>query len=126
MTRAILFATGILVAATAWSAAQAPAPAQQTVNIVAERFQFTPSQVKTTVGTTLTIHLTSDDTAHGFRIVGGGVDVQIPKRNRGTATVTFTPPKPGRYTFECSHLCGAGHSFMRGVIVVSDPPTSGK
>jgi heme/copper-type cytochrome/quinol oxidase subunit 2 len=32
--------------------------------------------------------------------------------------VTFTPPKAGRYTFECSHTCGAGHAFMRGVIVV--------
>ena len=36
-------------------------------------------------------------------------------------TVTFTPEKAGRYTFECSQLCGAGHSFMRGVIVA---PTS--
>jgi heme/copper-type cytochrome/quinol oxidase subunit 2 len=34
--------------------------------------------------------------------------------------VTFTPEKAGRYTFECSKLCGAGHSFMRGVIIVSD------
>jgi heme/copper-type cytochrome/quinol oxidase subunit 2 len=30
--------------------------------------------------------------------------------------VTFEP-KAGRYTFECSHLCGAGHEFMRGVII---------
>ena len=31
----------------------------------------------------------------------------------------FTPAKAGRYTFECSKLCGAGHWFMRGVIVVT-------
>jgi hypothetical protein len=24
------------------------------------------------------------------------------------------------FSFECSQLCGAGHSFMRGVIIVSD------
>ncbi len=65
--------------------------------------------------------MTSDDTDHGFRILGTDVDVQIPKRSRGVTTVTFTPPKPGRYTFECSHLCGAGHDFMRGVIVATDP-----
>jgi heme/copper-type cytochrome/quinol oxidase subunit 2 len=32
----------------------------------------------------------------------------------------FRPEKAGRYVFECSKLCGAGHSFMRGVIVVSE------
>ena len=37
------------------------------------------------------------------------------------ATVTFTA-KAGRYTFECSRLCGAGHEFMRGVIVAVDVP----
>ena len=37
----------------------------------------------------------------------------------GQATVTFDPPAPGRYRFECSHVCGAGHSFMRGTIVVT-------
>jgi heme/copper-type cytochrome/quinol oxidase subunit 2 len=31
-------------------------------------------------------------------------------------TVTFEPAA-GRYTFECSQLCGAGHEFMRGVII---------
>jgi heme/copper-type cytochrome/quinol oxidase subunit 2 len=33
--------------------------------------------------------------------------------------VTFLP-KAGRYTFECSNLCGAGHEFMRGVIIASE------
>ena len=40
-------------------------------------------------GTTLEIRLRSDDTAHGFRIVGTDVDVELPKRGRGVATVTF-------------------------------------
>lgn len=98
----------------------------QTANLTAERFSFTPSQVKTTVGTTLTIRLTSDDTAHGFRIVGTDVNVEIPKRSRGTTTVTFTPQEAGRYVFECSQLCGAGHAFMRGEIVVTDATRSGQ
>ena len=88
----------------------------------AERFSFTPSELKTTVGTTLQIRLQSDDTAHGFRILGTDVNIEIPKRGRGTTTVTFKAEKAGRYTFECSQLCGAGHSFMRGVIVVADAP----
>jgi cytochrome c oxidase subunit 2 len=100
----------------------APAP-EQTVDVLAERFSFSPSEIKTTVGTTLQIRLESDDTSHGFRIVGTDVNIEIPKRGRGTTTVTFKAEKAGRYTFECSQLCGAGHSFMRGVIVVADTPS---
>ncbi len=100
------------------------APPVQVVDVAAERFSFTPSEIRTTTGTTLRIRLESDDTAHGFHIVGSDVDIEIPKRGRGTITVTFTPTQAGRYTFECSRLCGAGHSFMRGVIVVTDPEGS--
>jgi hypothetical protein len=63
--------------------------------------------------------LRSDDTAHGFHIVGTDVDIELPKRGKGVATVMFTP-KAGRYTFECSQLCRRGHEFMRGVIVASE------
>lgn len=126
MTRVFLLLAGLglasLTTGVAPSRAQsAGSGAKQTVDIIAERFSFTPSEVKTRTGTTLTIRLTSDDTAHGFRIIGSNVNVEIPKRSRGTTTVTFTPEKAGRYTFECSQLCGAGHSFMRGEIVVEDP-----
>jgi len=92
---------------------------RQIIEITAERFSFTPSEVKVKAGTTLEIRLRSDDTAHGFHIVGTDVDVELPKRGRGVATAMFTP-KAGRYTFECSRLCGAGHEFMRGVIVASE------
>jgi cytochrome c oxidase subunit 2 len=106
-----------------WSLGRAQSvQAEPTIDIAAERFSFTPSEVKTTVGTTLRIRLSSDDTAHGFRIIGTNVNVEIPKRSRGTVTVSFTPEKAGRYTFECSKLCGAGHDFMRGEIVVADAP----
>ena len=54
------------------------------------------------------------------------IDRDIPKRSRGTTTVTFTPQEAGRYVFECSQLCGAGHAFMRGEIVVTDATRSGQ
>ncbi|NQW04003.1 MAG: cupredoxin domain-containing protein [Acidobacteria bacterium] len=92
--------------------------AEPVVRIRAERFTFTPSEVRTTVGTRLDIELKSDDTVHGFRIIGTDVNVEVPKRGKGSVRVVFTPTTPGRYTFECSHTCGAGHSFMRGVIIV--------
>ena len=97
----------------------APQPPSKVIDVSAERFAFTPSEIKTTVGTRLEIRVTSDDTTHGFRIIGADINVEVPKRGKGVATVSFTPTEAGRYTFECSHTCGAGHSFMRGVIVVS-------
>jgi cytochrome c oxidase subunit 2 len=88
----------------------------QVIEISAERFSFNPSEIRVKAGTRLDIRLTSEDTMHGFRILGTDIDLELPKRGRGVASVTFQPTA-GRYTFECSRLCGAGHSFMRGVII---------
>jgi cytochrome c oxidase subunit 2 len=130
MRRVLAFAS-ILVVATMGLAAgpgaqQGPVPPEQVVEVTAERFAFQPSEIRATAGTTLKIVLKSDDTTHGFRIKGEGVNVAIPKRGRGTVTASFTPSKPGRYTFECSRVCGAGHSFMRGTIVVSESGADAK
>lgn len=99
--------------------AQAPAD-RRVVRIKAERFSFTPSEISMVTGEEIEIRLKSDDTSHGFKLVGQDVDITIPKRGQGEVTVPFKPGKAGRFEFECSHLCGAGHSFMRGVIVVKD------
>ena len=113
-----LAASGLALAAViTLHAARAQAP-PQAVRVTAERFAFTPSEISVSPGTEIEFHLTSEDTAHGFHILGQGVDLTIPKRGRGEATVRFVPPAPGRYVFECSRMCGAGHSFMRGTIIV--------
>lgn len=91
----------------------------QVVEITAERFTFTPSEVRVKAGTPVEFRLRSDDTDHGFSIVGTNVRITIPKRGRGVATVTFEPAA-GRYTFECSEVCGAGHAFMRGTIIAEE------
>lgn len=119
--RSLLFV--VLATAALLAVGSAPSPASQepeVIEIAAERFAFTPSRIRVRAGTTVQFRLSSDDTSHGFRIVGTNVNVRIPKRGRGEATVTFTPKEPGTYTFECSHLCGAGHDFMRGELVVEE------
>lgn len=103
--------------------AQDAPPARRVVRMSAERFLFTPSEIAVEEGTVLEIRLTSDDTDHGFRIIGSAIDVSIPKRNRGEAVAIFAATKPGDYTFECSHMCGAGHGFMRGRIRVKARPS---
>jgi cytochrome c oxidase subunit 2 len=89
------------------------------IEIVAERFSFTPSEIRLTVGMTVELRIRSQDTMHGFRIVGRNVDVAVPKRRMGEAVVVFDANEVGRYRFDCTRLCGAGHNFMQGEIVVT-------
>ena len=99
---------------------QAPTPAQapRVIRVTAERFAFTPAEIVVERGTVIEFHLTSDDTDHGFRIVGTGVNAEIPKRRRGKAVVKYVADTAGRFVIECSRPCGAGHTAMRATLVV--------
>jgi heme/copper-type cytochrome/quinol oxidase subunit 2 len=109
--------SGIFAGATGASLSGRSQQNARVVDIVVERFSFTPSEFHVPAGVPVEIRLRSDDTDHGFRIVGTNVNVTIPKRGKGIATVVFQPPAAGKYVFECSKLCGAGHEFMRGQII---------
>ena len=116
--RSLLFAlTGILTGAAGASIGASRKQKAQVIEITVERFSFTPSEFRVKAGAPVEIRLRSDDTDHGFRILGTEINVTIPKRGKGVVTVTFEPPSAGRYVFECSKLCGAGHSFMRGTLI---------
>jgi cytochrome c oxidase subunit II len=119
VTLATILASGLVLNAVAQPA---DTTGTRVVSVTAERFAFTPAEVTVPPGTEIEFRLKSEDTSHGFRILGQSVEVTIPKRGRGDATVRFIPPGPGTYIFECSRMCGAGHSFMRGTITVK-PPT---
>ncbi|MBI3667735.1 MAG: cupredoxin domain-containing protein [Acidobacteria bacterium] len=88
------------------------------VHMTAERFTFIPSQVKVKVGTVVEFRIHSEDTNHGFRIPAAGINEVIPKRGRGELKVIYRAERPGRFDFECSKPCGAGHNMMRGVLIV--------
>ena len=118
MLPVLLAGSGVPAGEQASAGAGARAQERRVVEIVAERFTFTPSRVVVPAGTTLEIRLRSEDTSHGFRIMGGR-NVIIPKRRFGEAVVVFEAAEPGEYRFECSRLCGAGHPFMVGEIVVT-------
>jgi cytochrome c oxidase subunit II len=122
MTSTILRNTSLVVALFAIAGVGAPAqtPARRVVHVTAERFTFTPSRIVVAPGETIEFRLSSDDTAHGFRIQGTEVNAVIPKRGMPESTVTLTAPAPGRYVIECTRMCGAGHNFMRGELVVRD------
>jgi cytochrome c oxidase subunit 2 len=95
-----------------------PQDAPKVIRVSAERFAFFPSEITVEKGTVIEFHLTSEDTDHGFRILGTEVDVQIPKRRRGETVVKYTADTAGRFIIECSRPCGAGHTAMRATLVV--------
>lgn len=106
---------GLVAAALA---GQAPAKPDRVVSISAERFAFNPSKVTVKQGQLIEFVLTSDDTDHGFRIPGTTIDVAIPPSGAGEARVRFQARDKGKFVYECSRPCGAGHNIMRGEIVV--------
>ena len=118
MRRACVWGLFIMSGMLAVSHIQAEQTDHRVVTILAERFSFTPSEIRVAVGTSLELRIHSNDTMHGFRIIGNNVNILVPKRRQGEAIVRFQAVDVGRYEFECSRLCGAGHNFMRGAIIV--------
>jgi cytochrome c oxidase subunit 2 len=96
---------------------------RRVIRVTAERFSFSPSEIVAGVGEELELRIRSDDTSHGFRIIGTETNLALPKRGKGEITVVVRFDQPGRYTFECSRMCGAGHNFMRGELVVRERAT---
>ena len=118
LPRALLASLVSLLITDAPGAAPAQGQTPRIIEITAERFEFWPSEIRVGEGEEVELRLRSQDTLHGFRIIGAGTNVLIPKRGKGYAVARFTGSQPGRYTFECNRMCGAGHNFMRGVLVV--------
>ena len=95
-------------------------PPDRRVNIVAERFSYSPSRIRVKRGTTVEFVLASEDTYHGFYMPEFNVNLMIPPLGKGEAIVRITFAEAGEYVFECSRACGAGHNAMRGVVIVEE------
>ena len=87
-TRRIIL-TLLLAAASSSLGAQS----REVVEIIAERFTFTPSKIEVEVGTMVEIHLRSEDTDHGFRLADG-TNVIIPKRRLARRWSSSRPRAP--------------------------------
>ena len=117
----LLIVTGfcLLIAPSAEVGAGAGGEApDRVINVVAERFSFVPSVIRLKQGEVVELRIRSLDTNHGFRISEAGVNVIVPKRGRGDARILFRAQEKGVFPFDCSKACGAGHTIMRGRIIV--------
>jgi cytochrome c oxidase subunit 2 len=84
-----------------------------TVTVTATNFKFEPAEIHVKKGDKVTLKLANKQGMHGLAVPELKVDL---KKDGDTAT--FTADKTGAFDFQCSVMCGAGHTDMKGKIVV--------
>lgn len=106
-------------------ASKTPAPAANTIDISADMSGFNMKEIDVKAGQPVTIRLTSLDGSH--HTDGGGqhqwavddFDVSVVAPPMGNNSVTFTPDKPGTYTYYCDICCGGrANPTMVGKLIV--------
>jgi cytochrome c oxidase subunit 2 len=116
MKRRYLIALLIAGSAAGGVARHLTAATPNEIEIMAEKFDYTPDTIKVKVGQPVTFVLTSIDRVHGFKMPDFGVRTDIVP---GLETrVTITPTKPGTFAFFCDVFCGNGHEDMSGTLIV--------
>ena len=104
----------------------APEPmAGNVIDIQASMSGFDQKEIRVKAGQPVTVRLTSLDNSH--HTDGGGkhqwavdeLGVDIIAQPEGSNYMTFTPEKPGTYTFYCDICCGGkANPTMNGQIIV--------
>ena len=88
------------------------------IEIVAKRFDFTPSEITLKKGEPVILALTSKDVQHGLKLDEFN---QVVKANKGqTSEVKFTPTETGTFVAQCAVFCGAGHGSMKLIVHVTE------
>ncbi len=114
--RRIALAALIVVALAALMPHRTRAQEPRVIEIVAQRFQFTPNQITLKRGEPVKLRLTSNDVTHGFFLRPLKIDEVIQPGK--TTEVDLTPQTPGTYLLICDHFCGVNHAAMNMKIVV--------
>ena len=99
--------------------------AKNVIDVTADMGGFDKKEIRVKVGEPVTIRLRSlDNSMHND---GGGkhqwavddFNASVVAPPEGTATTTFTPTKPGEYTFYCDICCGGrANPTMNGKLIV--------
>lgn len=94
------------------------APKARTINVLAKKFAFVPSEIRVKKGEQITLMLTSPEVFMGINVAELGVRSDIVPGK--TTALQFTPNKVGRFVFLCDVFCGSGHEDMSGTLIVSE------
>jgi cytochrome c oxidase subunit 2 len=115
-TSLILIAT-LFAVAGAWRLSHAQ-QAPNKVEIIAHRFEFSPSEITLKKGEPVILVLTAKDVTHGLKLDAFN---QVVKANKGQSSqVEFTPAETGTFVAQCAVFCGAGHGSMKLTIHVTE------
>ncbi len=91
---------------------------ERVIKIVAQRFSFTPNELKLKKGENVRLEFTSLDFVHGFNVPDLNLRADLPPGK--ITTLHLTPDKAGTFDFICDNFCGAGHEDMGGKIIVGN------
>ena len=120
----IVLGLSVSLLASAFSP-KTPPPAANTIDVAADMGGFNMKEIRAKAGQPVTIRLTSLDNSH--HTDGGGkhqwavdeLGVSIVAPAEGSNFATFTPDKPGTYTFYCDICCGGrANPSMQGKLIV--------
>jgi cytochrome c oxidase subunit 2 len=88
------------------------------VEIVAKRFEFSPSEITLKKGEPVILVLTSKDVPHGLKLDAFN-QVVIAKKGE-SSQVEFTPAEAGTSVAQCASFCGSGHGSMKLTVHVTE------
>lgn len=94
-------------------------PTEAQVTLVAQAWNFVPSEIVLPVGAVTTFYMTSRDVLHAFQVQDTNINVELIPGEISTLTYTFD--KPGVYRTTCNEYCGFGHHNMMGTVRVLAP-----
>lgn len=110
-----VFAIALTFFASPHSSAQG---SPQRIEIVAKRFDFTPSDVTLKKGVPVVLVLTSKDADHGLKVPG--LNVLIKGKKGESKEFAFTPNQTGTFPSQCATFCGSGHGSMKMTFHVTE------
>jgi len=134
---ALAFLTSLVFQAVTLGAQNSDASgdaAVKTIEISAERYEFTPSEIHVKVGEHVRFKVHSLDETHGVKLnlYPDGADESViglqfdhPEDNgkveKGVDQVLeFVATKAGTYEFKCAKVCGLHHGKMKGELIVEE------
>jgi len=81
------------------------------INVIARRFEFSPSVIRVKQGEKVRINITNVDTLH---------NIYIPDLNEFSNSDTFIldTSQKGEFAFFCAVYCGFAHAEMNGKIII--------
>ena len=103
---------------TLWSQAVRAQGAQQprTIEVVAQRFAYTPNEIQLRAGERVVLAVTSKDFEHGMSFPDLKLRIDlIPDR---VVRLELPPLPAGTVPFLCDNFCGDDHEDMHGRLVV--------